>query len=571
MKLITDHIDLWTSTVKAKSSAGRGGGKKRELYGVKKLRELILDLAMRGLLVPQDPKDEPAKILLVRVSNKREELIKLGEIKRAKVRPISNSSTNHFLPNSWALTTLGIVGDWGAGSTPKRENSAYYGGNITWLKSGELNDCETVKESSETITDTALASGSFRKNKIGDVLIAMYGATIGKVAILARPAVTNQAVCGCSPFEGIFNRFLYFYLLSQRANFHAASEGGAQPNISKIKLLSYQFPLPPLAEQHRIVAKVDELMGLCDKLEQQTEDHIQTHETLVKTLLDTLTSASDPAQSQQAWQQIESSFDLLFTTESSIDHLKQTILQLAVMGKLVPQNPNDEPTSQLLKRIATEKAQLVKDKVFQKTSKLKEPNLNIQYPQNWIAVQIGTLCPSIVPNRDKPKSFTGNMPWVTLPDFPASSQYLNHEEVKLGLTQEEAKAYSARIIPKNSVLMSCIGRFGLTCINPVEVSSNQQIHAFIILDDLQPEYVSFCIRSSARILEEQSSSTTIAYLNKTKCESINLGLPPAAEQKRIVAKVEELMTLCDTLKAKITTSQTTQLTLTDSIVSQATN
>jgi type I restriction enzyme S subunit len=118
------------------------------------------------------------------------------------------------------------------------------------------------------VTQLAIEKGSFRLNKRGDVLLAMYGATIGKVAILAERAVTNQAVCGCTPFVGIFNQFLFIFLLSQRERFHLASEGGAQPNISKVKIVWTPFPLPPLPEQHRIVAKVDELMGLCDRLEE---------------------------------------------------------------------------------------------------------------------------------------------------------------------------------------------------------------------------------------------------------------------------------------------------------------
>src|SRR5262249_52189509 len=150
---------------------------------------------------------------------------------------------------------------------PPRANPAFYGGGITWLKSGELNDNRRLAGSEETVMKAAIANGSFRLNRPGDVLIAMYGATIGKAAILAENAVTNQAVCGCTPFVGVFNEFLFLFLLSQREKFHSASEGGAQPNISKVKILWTPFALPPLAEQHRIVAKFNELMALYDRLE----------------------------------------------------------------------------------------------------------------------------------------------------------------------------------------------------------------------------------------------------------------------------------------------------------------
>jgi type I restriction enzyme S subunit len=137
------------------------------------------------------------------------------------------------------------------------------------LKSGELNDSRQLAGSEETVSELALETCSFRRNKVGDVLLAMYGATIGKAAILAEPAVTNQAVCGGTPFAGVLNTYVFFYLVSQREQFHLASEGGAQPNISKVKIVGYPFPLPPTGEQRRIVEKVDELMALVDALESQ--------------------------------------------------------------------------------------------------------------------------------------------------------------------------------------------------------------------------------------------------------------------------------------------------------------
>jgi type I restriction enzyme S subunit len=184
--------------------------------------------------------------------------------------PPTNENDQPFeIPATWAWTQLGQVGDWGSGSTPTRGNHEFYGGGITWLKSGELQDNRRLVGSEETVTERALEAGSFRRNRPGDVLLAMYGATIGKAAILAEPAVTNQAVCGCTPFSGVLSSYLFFYLVSQRENLQRASEGGAQPNISKVKIVGYPFPLPPLAEQRRIVAKVDELMALVDALEAQ--------------------------------------------------------------------------------------------------------------------------------------------------------------------------------------------------------------------------------------------------------------------------------------------------------------
>ena len=252
---------------------------------VKHLRQTILSLAVRGKLVEQDPADEPASELLRRIAGERETSLRTKRAKRARGGPIALGETPFRVPSNWEWTRLGQVGDWGAGSTPSRGNTAFFGGDVTWLKSGELNDNRHLLGSEETITQLALDRCSFRMNRPGDVLIAMYGATIGKLAILAESAVTNQAVCGCTPFQGVLSHFLFLYLLSQRSTFRRSSEGGAQPNISKVKIVATPFPLPPFAEQGRIVEKVDELMALCDRLEEARVVREGTGDRLLDSLL----------------------------------------------------------------------------------------------------------------------------------------------------------------------------------------------------------------------------------------------------------------------------------------------
>ena len=190
---------------------------------IARLRRFILDLAMRGKLVEQDPNDEPASELLKRINTKKARLVKTKRNKKSEVDPVNEEIAPFNIPSLWRWTRLGTIGDWGAGSTPSRGNPDLYGGGFTWLKSGELNDNTQLRGSEETVTELAVQKGSFRINRPGDVLIAMYGATIGKLAILAEDAVTNQAVCGCTPFEGVFNKYLFLFLLSQRENFYDAS------------------------------------------------------------------------------------------------------------------------------------------------------------------------------------------------------------------------------------------------------------------------------------------------------------------------------------------------------------
>ena len=280
----------------------------------KKLRQKILDLAIHGKLVPQDPNDEPASVLLERIKAEKEHLVKEGKIKRSK-KSAKTSDTPHYenvpfeVPSSWVWTTLSEVGTWQSGGTPSRSNKSYYGGNIPWLKTGDLND-GLISNIPESITEEAVANSSAKINPTGSVLIAMYGATIGKLGILTFPATTNQACCACIEYEVVAQMYLFYFLLSQRTAFIEKGGGGAQPNISKEIIVNTYIPLPPLSEQHRIVAEIKKWFTLIDQIEQGKTD-----------------------------------------LQTTIKQTKSKILDLAIHGKLAPQDPNDEPAIELLKRI----------------------------------------------------------------------------------------------------------------------------------------------------------------------------------------------------------------------------
>ena len=213
------------------------------------------------------------------------------------------------VPDNWVWMTLGEVGTWQSGGTPSRSNKTYYGGNIPWLKTGDLND-GLISDIPESITEEAVANSSAKINPAGSVLIAMYGATIGKLGILTFPATTNQACCACIEFNAITQLYLLYFLLSQRNGFIAKGGGGAQPNISKEIIVNTFIPLPPLSEQQRIVMEIEKWFALIDQVEQGKAD-----------------------------------------LQNTIKQTKSKILDLAIHGKLVPQDPNDEPAIKLLKRI----------------------------------------------------------------------------------------------------------------------------------------------------------------------------------------------------------------------------
>lgn len=248
--------------------------------GVQKLRELILTFAMQGKLVPQDPSDQPASELLKTIEVERQRLVKERKIKQTKPLPtIKSEEIPYALPEGWQWVRLHDYGIWKSGSTPSRTNSSYYDGDIPWVKSGEVKQGRII-ETNETITHEALKNCSMDLNSIGSVLVAMYGANIGDVGILEIEATTNQAVCACKPYGGIDNIFLSYLMISLKRNFIAQGAGAAQPNISREKIIHTVAPLPPLAEQKRIVAKIDRLMAQCDELENLGGDRNQKRITV---------------------------------------------------------------------------------------------------------------------------------------------------------------------------------------------------------------------------------------------------------------------------------------------------
>ena len=245
-KRIVSEIERWMLFVNVVES-----GKSDLQKIIIQAKSKILDLAIHGKLVPQDPNDEPASELLKRINPKAE--ITCDNPQYGK------------LPKGWCETLLGNIGNWQSGATPSRLRKDYYNGDIPWLKTGDLND-SVIKSIPETITRKALEETSVKLNPTGSVLIAMYGATIGKIGILALPATTNQACCACVDYM-CDKMFLFYFLLANRKRFVAMGGGGAQPNISKEKITNTHIPLPPLSEQHRIVAKIEELFVHFDKIE----------------------------------------------------------------------------------------------------------------------------------------------------------------------------------------------------------------------------------------------------------------------------------------------------------------
>ncbi|EPB0878715.1 restriction endonuclease subunit S [Yersinia enterocolitica] len=581
-QLITQHIDTWTSALRTRSTAGRGSNGKIDLYGIKKLRELILELAVRGKLVPQDPNDEPASELLKQIAKERDELVKSKVIRKPKtLEKITNSKIPFELPDGWEWCYLNDIGNWGAGSTPSRSNSEYYNGNIPWFKSGELSS-DFISDSEETVTELALQECSLRHNNIGDVLIAMYGATIGKTSILNVRGTTNQAVCACTPYSGISNVYLLTLLKAYKRIFIGMGAGGAQPNISREKLIATVFALPPKAEQNRIICKVHELMSLCDQLEQQSLTSLEAHSQLVETLLATLTASQNAEELAENWARISQHFDTLFTTEASIDALKQTILQLAVMGKLVPQDPNDEPASELLKRIEQEKAQLMKEGKIKKQKPLppisdEEKPFELPVGWEWCLIDDLALVTGGIQKQPKRRPVNNHYPYLRVANVQRG--YINIDSLeRFELEDHELNSWSLKhgdmLIVEGNGSADEIGRCAIWE-QPIDdcVYQNHLIRVRQYIDGSQ-HFISSYLNSPSGVKEMQKLAVTTSglyNLSVGKIRNIMIPVPPIKEQEKILTQMDKFLIICDSLKSRLQSAQQTQLHLADALTDAALN
>ncbi|HGS4461176.1 TPA: restriction endonuclease subunit S [Vibrio metschnikovii] len=564
--LITEHIDIWTSAVKTKSTSGRGSSKKLELYGVKKLRELILELAVRGKLVPQDANDEPVATLLKQNHIEQSRLTVEENLKTKASQSILDSEEYILVPETWGRIKLGNLAKFidYRGKTPKKLSAGVRLITAKNVKFGYLS-LQPEEFISEAEYKTWMTRGFPR---IGDILFTPE-APLGNVAqvdLEEKFALAQRAICLQFHLSDISNYLRLFLmspsfqnLLSEKATGTTAK--GIKASVLK-ELVVY---IPPIEEQHRIVAKVDELMTLCDQLEQQTEASIEAHQVLVTNLLNTLTNSADADELMQNWARISEHFDTLFTTEESIDQLKQTILQLAVMGKLVPQNPDDEPAAELLKRIAEEKA----------LPPIAEDEKPFELPSGWEWCRGDEIADFIdpQPSHRTPPKVEGGVPYIGYTDIDHNSgiDFNNARKVGGNVLEEHRERYTLRV---GDFVFGKIGTLGKPFFLPKPFDYCLSANLILIQpknEHVTPKFLALYLNSPTlyQVLGEQKTNSTHGVFGIKKARLLPIPLPPIQEQDLIVAKIEELETICEQLKMRLIDSHTTKVELTDTIVEQA--
>ena len=581
--LITEHIDIWTSTVKTNSASGRGSSKKIDLYGIKKLRELILELAVRGKLVPQDPSDEPASKLLERIAAEKAQLVKEKKIKKPKALPeISEEEKPFELPEGWEWVRLGLLGNIFNGnsiSARVKEQKYMISEGLPFIATKDVGYGYSSFDYDNGVK-IPIGEEKFKIARKNSILVCAEGGSAGKKCGIAEQDIcfgnklfANELHCNLDPKFILFN-YLAPYFYTQFSQSMTGIIGG----IATSKFVELLIPISPLPEQHRIVAKVDELMALCDQLEQQTESQIEAQQTLVSVLLETLSTAKSHNELMQNWQRLSEHFDTLFTTEQSIDQLKQTILQLAVMGRLVPQDPTDEPASKLLERIAAEKAQLIADKKIKKQKALppiSDDEKPFELPDGWEFSYMQDLCYLITDGTHQtPKYTDSGRPFISAQCvkpfrfMPENCRYVSEDDYQGYIKNRKPEI--------GDILLS---RVGAGIGEAALINTNLEFAIYVSTgllktyqDKLSSEYLVVWLNSPlGRSISEKNTlgkGVSQGNLNLSLIRSFVVSLPPRQEQHRIVAKVDELMAICDQLKSKVNQSQQTQLHLTDAIVEQ---
>ena len=490
------------------------------------LKASILQYAIQGKLVEQRPEEGTGEELYQQMQTDKQTLIREKKIKKEKPLPdIIDVEIPFDVPESWKWVKVGNVGSWSSGATPSRTNPAYYGGSIPWLKTGDLND-GFIQEVPEYITDLALEKTSLRLNPIGSVLMAMYGATIGKLGILEIPVTTNQACCACIPYAGMNNKYLFYYLMSMRQSYIGMAEGGAQPNISKEKIVNSLIPLPPAEEQRRIVAKIEELLPYVDRY-------------------------------AAAYEKLEQ-FNAKFPQD-----MKKSILQYAIQGKLVEQRPEEGTGEELYRQIQAEKQRLIKTGKLKKTRALPTitgEEVPYDFPASWKVCYIDDIAfVTKLAGFEYTKYISDNLVPTGIPLFKGK----NVQNGKLVLSFESYIPESVSDeLPRSQITKKClltpyVGTIGNIAVfdgsfkahlgsnvGKIELL-NSDTQTFIL-----EEYILWYLKSTYGYAEltKYKKATAQESISIDAIRNVVIAIPPLEEQRRIVAKLEEILPLCERLK-----------------------
>ncbi|QHE85012.1 restriction endonuclease subunit S [Hydrogenophaga sp. BPS33] len=531
--------------------------------GIQKLRELILTLAMQGKLVPQNPNDLPASELLKEIDAEKKRLVKAGKIKTPKHLPESIfGEVPYVLPQGWQWVRLGSIGNiFNGNSINASEKESKYAGaeGLPYIATKDVGYGFDPLDYENGIC-IPLNEAKFRVAHQGAVLICAEGGSAGK-----KCGLTDRDICfGNKLFANelyghIPSRFILYTYLSPvfRASF-AAAMTGIIGGVSIAKFVEILLPLPPLEEQHRIVARIDQLMACCDALEKLRADQkakrLAVHAAALSQLLDTTGGGS----ANDAWAFITQYFGDLYAVKENIAELRKAILQLAVMGKLVPQYSNDAPASELLKEIETEKKRLVKEgkiKILKPLPEIKPEEIPYALPLGWAWARLQDVLDVRDGTHDSPRDAIGpnTYPLITSKNFVNGGvDFANARQIS---AEDHFEIIKRSRVERLDILFSMIGgNIG----NQIIVEEDREfsiknvaLFKYYNKSFTQPYFIKRFMEHLAIDLQQKAAGGAQPFVSLGFLRNLVIGLPPQLEQQRITSKIDQLMGLCDTLEQRI--------------------
>lgn len=540
--------------------------------GVGKMREMVLQLAMQGKLVERKPEDGDANALLKAIAVAREDRSPERSDKVVGNEELANAKGWHQVPASWRWVQLSTLGDVVGGGTPRSDNPTYFADEgIPWLTPADLNGFKEkrIHRGRRYITRAGLEESSARLLPTGSVLFSSR-APIGYVAIAGTELATNQGFKSCVPFITETNEFLYYYLLSAAARIDREASGTTFREVSGRIVSQIPVPLPPLAEQKRIVAKLDELMALCDRLEAQQQEREERHAPLARASLARFADAPTPT-----------NLEFLFHKSYDIPpaDLRRSILTLAVQGKLAAQDSKDEPTDELLNRSLAERRALKRTGATEVQAADLAGSLGYEIPESWRWQRLDDLLIAGPTNGFSPKAV----------DYETPVRSLTLSATTSGHFKGEYSKFIDMEIPADSELWLREGDILVQRGNTIEYVGVAAVYRGAPLCFVYPDLMMKIRVSSAfdvayvhlamsqeharEFLRARASGTSgsMPKINQPTLRDLPVPIPPLAEQRRIVAKVGELMELVDALECKLAAARSTGANLLTAVVAELTN